>query len=72
METMLSDNPKVLIDVEGGNNMMYLPLDKIMQNRPVSGSVDGPVRLDSQSLREVTDQVVDQLRQRQSTRSGGR
>jgi membrane protease subunit HflK len=72
METVLADSPKVLVDVEGGNNMMYLPLDKIMQNRPVSADANGPVRLDSQSLREVTDQVVDQLRQRQSTRKEGR
>lgn len=72
MEEVLSQNPKVLVDVEGGNNMMYLPLDRLMQNRPVTGDVNGPVRLDNQSLRDVTDQVVDQLRQRQSTRREGR
>ncbi|WP_299182518.1 FtsH protease activity modulator HflK [uncultured Neptuniibacter sp.] len=72
MQEVLAQNPKVLLDVEGGNNMMYLPLDKIMQNRPVSGNVNAPVRLDSQSLRDVTDQVVDQLRQRQGTRREGR
>lgn len=27
---------KVLVDVKGGNNMMYLPLDKIVQNLPGS------------------------------------
>jgi membrane protease subunit HflK len=72
MEEVLAQNPKVLVDVEGGNNMMYLPLDKIVQNRPMVGDVNNPVRLDSQSLREVTDQVVDQLRQRQSSRREGR
>ena len=72
MQEVLSQNPKVLIDVEGGNNMMYLPLDKILQNRPATGAANGPLRLDNQSLREVTDQVVDQLRQRQSTRREGR
>lgn len=72
MQEVLSQNPKVLVDVEGGNNMMYLPLDKIVQNRPAVSDMNGPVRLDSQSLREVTDQVVDQLRQRQSTRREGR
>lgn len=72
MQEVLSQNPKVLIDVEGGNNMMYLPLDKILQNRPATGSANGPLRLDNQSLREVTDQVVDQLRQRQSSRREGR
>jgi len=30
-----SNSTKVLMDVEGGNNLMYLPLDKILeQNRP--------------------------------------
>ncbi|MDO6594836.1 FtsH protease activity modulator HflK [Neptuniibacter sp. 1_MG-2023] len=72
MQEVLAANPKVLVDVEGGNNMMYLPLDKIMQNRPVSADANSPVRLDSQSLREVTDQVVDELRIRQSTRREGR
>lgn len=72
MEEVLAQNPKVLVDVEGGNNMMYLPLDKIVQNRPMVGDANNPVRLDTQSLREVTDQVVDQLRQRQSSRREGR
>jgi len=72
MQEVLSQNPKVLVDVEGGNNMMYLPLDKIMQNRPVVGGGSNSVRLDSQSLREVTEQVADQLRQRQGSRREGR
>lgn len=32
MQSVLSNSSKVLIDVEGGNNMMYLPLDQILQN----------------------------------------
>lgn len=67
MEEVLSENPKILIDVEGGNNMMYLPLDQLLKNRPAKVDANQPVQLDSQSLREVTDQVVDQLRQRQAT-----
>ena len=31
MEKVYSRTSKVMVDVEGGNNMMYLPLDKIMQ-----------------------------------------
>ncbi|MEM9100863.1 MAG: FtsH protease activity modulator HflK [Pseudomonadota bacterium] len=31
MEEVMSKSTKVMIDVEGGNNMMYLPLDKIME-----------------------------------------
>ncbi len=31
MESVMSNSTKVMIDVEGGNNMLYLPLDQIMQ-----------------------------------------
>ncbi len=40
MEKVYSNTSKVMVDVDGGNNMMYLPLDKIMQqqsnSRPTS------------------------------------
>ena len=36
VESVLSQSSKVMIDVEGGNNMMYLPLDKMLENRNVS------------------------------------
>ncbi len=31
MESVMSNSTKILIDVEGGNNLLYLPLDKLMQ-----------------------------------------
>ncbi|MFV2004678.1 MAG: FtsH protease activity modulator HflK [Gammaproteobacteria bacterium] len=31
MESVLSNSSKVMIDVEGGNNLLYLPLDKLME-----------------------------------------
>lgn len=42
MQEVLSNSSKVMIDVEGGNNMMYLPLDQILQQtrRPVTSSTD--------------------------------
>lgn len=33
MEKVYSNTSKVMVDVEGGNSMMYLPLDKIMQQQ---------------------------------------
>ena len=33
MEEVYSNASKVMVDVEGGGNMMYLPLDKIMQQQ---------------------------------------
>ena len=73
MEQVLANNSKVLVDVEGGNNMMYLPLDKLTESRPrVSAGTTGG-RLSNNDLREVTNQVIEQLRQRQqSTRREAR
>ena len=31
METVLSHTSKILVDVKGANNMLYLPLDRLMQ-----------------------------------------
>jgi membrane protease subunit HflK len=34
MQTLYSNSTKIMVDVEGGNNLMYLPIDKIIeQNR---------------------------------------
>ena len=33
MENVYSNTSKIMVDVDGGNNMMYLPLDKIMQQQ---------------------------------------
>ena len=44
MEQVYSNTSKIMVDTEGGNNMMYLPLDKILEgqqnvtNRPASRS----------------------------------
>ncbi|MDN2658479.1 FtsH protease activity modulator HflK [Neptunomonas sp. CHC150] len=71
MESVLSNNAKVLMDVEGGNNVMYLPMDKLMQNSSdrQSTTTTSPrtTRLDDQSVKNVTSQVIEELRQRQAT-----
>jgi membrane protease subunit HflK len=36
MEKVYQNTSKVMVDVEGGNNMMYLPLDKILQHQNVN------------------------------------
>ena len=35
IEGVLEKSSKVMVDVEGGNNLLYLPLDKIMQQQTV-------------------------------------
>ena len=42
VESVLSNSSKVMIDVEGGNNMMYLPLDQLInRNQPKIANQDG-------------------------------
>lgn len=38
MQTVLSNTSKVLVDVPGGNNMMYLPLDKLIEQQNANGA----------------------------------
>ncbi len=38
MQAVLGNSSKVMIDVEGGNNLLYLPLDKMMQGSASGGS----------------------------------
>lgn len=33
LESVMSNSTKVMVDVDGGNNMLYLPLDKLMESR---------------------------------------
>ena len=75
VQGVYSNTSKVMVDVEGGNNMMYLPLDKLAeqsQRRAISTP-----SLDSNALREITNAVTEQLRrdaaaQGSTTRRGGR
>ncbi len=56
MQEMLSNSSKILVDIEGGNNMMYLPLDKIMEQGATSTPGRG-LQLTPQQLRDLADQV---------------
>jgi membrane protease subunit HflK len=44
MQAILTNTSKIMVDVEGGNNMMYLPLDQLIQQsrRPVTTVTDIP------------------------------
>ncbi|MGZ8152070.1 MAG: FtsH protease activity modulator HflK [Methylovulum sp.] len=48
MESVLSETNTVMIDVKSGNNLMYLPLDKIMSSQPPAQSVTTPQTNDQQ------------------------
>ena len=74
VQTVFSNTSKVMVDVEGGNNMMYLPLDKLGTGAGVSGGAPRP-EIDSQELRELADLVSQQIRRdgtAQPSRRGAR
>ncbi len=58
LEELYADSTKVMVEVEGGNNMLYLPLDKLLEQR----SVSRPSGSQDIDIRELTDKVIEQLR----------
>ncbi|WP_372798266.1 FtsH protease activity modulator HflK [Litorivivens sp.] len=69
MQDVYSNSTKVMVDVKGGNNMLYLPLDRIANRNGGSGSGS----IDNIDIEELTNRVVDQLRREtQSRRREGR
>ena len=63
VQSVFANTNKVLVDVEGGNNMMYLPLDKLApKESAIGGSASGRVTITDRQLREITDAVTEQLR----------
>ena len=72
VQAVLSKTNKVMVDVEGGNNVMYLPLDRMASQGSTGSSRE--TGIDSASLRELTNAVTEQLRRDAATtsRRGGR
>jgi membrane protease subunit HflK len=52
IQSVLSQSSKVIVDIEGGNNLLYLPLDRLMQSGGTSA-----IPADS-DLRRLVDEVV--------------
>ena len=70
MQGVMSNTSKVMVDVEGGNNLLYLPLDKIVEegNRTPARASGG----DIVDIRELTDRVVEQIRRENAATRAGR
>jgi modulator of FtsH protease HflK len=66
LESVMSSSSKVLVDVEGGNNMLYLPLDKLAGK---DASVISSGKVSSRQLDELTDQVINRIREQQNNSS---
>ncbi|MBB6520677.1 FtsH protease activity modulator HflK [Pseudoteredinibacter isoporae] len=59
VEQVMSRSSKVMIDVEGGNNMLYLPLDKIAKP---SASYPSSQVVSPDMVRDIKNRVIDELR----------
>lgn len=82
MEDVLGASSKILVDVKGGNNMIYLPLDKLMDGKKVksnslgtTGSSLSPAAattLSQEEIQALADQVTAEINRRVSSSRTGR
>ncbi|PAV24866.1 protease FtsH subunit HflK [Tamilnaduibacter salinus] len=79
MQNVLSSSSKIMVDSKNSDNMMYLPLDRLMkgggavsQSSSGSGSASGSRSGNQPDIKSLTDQVIQEIRQRNnsSTRRG--
>jgi len=63
LQAVMSNSTKVMIDVDGGNNILYLPLDKIAEASRGSDTVNLS-NTSSSSIRDLTDEVIEEIRRR--------
>ncbi len=61
MESVLARSSKIIVDVEGGNNLMYLPLDRLGQ---VGASLQGS---DQETVSSIADAILRELNNRVSS-----
>jgi membrane protease subunit HflK len=71
VQEVFTKTNKVMVDVEGGNNVMYLPLDKLTEQSQ-RASATGAVSSDSSYIRELTNAVTEQLRSDAAATDGSR
>jgi membrane protease subunit HflK len=65
VEEVMTQSTKILLDTEGGNNMLYLPLDKIVQQGGSAQRSAAPTN--DQMIDRIANEVIDKL-QRNSER----
>ena len=70
VQDVMSNSSKVLIDVEGGNNMLYLPLDKIIESSASGSSAASGLK--GSDVKSIADEVVNRLKRETITSSSRR
>ena len=58
VESVLGNTTKVMIDIEGGNNLLYLPLDKILESK--KNNEDDNLNMSSDDVRNGG--LIDKIR----------
>ncbi|HEY6530446.1 MAG TPA: FtsH protease activity modulator HflK [Cellvibrionaceae bacterium] len=72
LEEVMSKTTKVIVDVDKGNNMMYLPLDKLIDAAP-KPQASGRPGMSASDLETITNQVLERFnREVNTSRRGGR
>ncbi|HET8904971.1 MAG TPA: FtsH protease activity modulator HflK [Saccharospirillum sp.] len=70
LSKIYSNANKVLVDVEGGNNMMYLPLDQLKRNasgnQPIVPAGTDLNNLSNTDVRNLTDQILREIDRRRA------
>ena len=59
----MTDSTKILLDTEGGNNMLYLPLDKLGQVSSGSSSQRNN-ETSNEMIDRVANEVIEKLQRR--------
>ena len=67
MQEVMSKSSKVMVDVDGSNNMMYLPLDKLIQQQPAKSRATTSAPLSTTEINDIADQVFKKMRSDQAT-----
>jgi modulator of FtsH protease HflK len=65
VQEVMANSSKILVDVENGNNLLYLPLDKMMQQPPATARVTNPDTIAA----EIEQRVLEALRREQVSSS---
>jgi membrane protease subunit HflK len=68
LQSVLAKSSKVLIDTKNNSNLLYLPLDKLIQRTDGKGYAE----LDPQQIQQLRDQVAKKLQDQPNVRGGGR
>ena len=73
LESIYASSSKVLMDVEGGNNMMYLPLDQLLKGQSAAAassltsggtSSNGVSNMSQTDVSDLTDQILREINRR--------